>query len=159
MSNFIYFFRHGESVANAGGVTVDNASIDLTPKGVEQAKSIARFFTEPPHQVISSPYLRARKTAENALTVHPGITIDIWPTIKEFSYLSLREGTTMQERLPQVKGYIESYSEIITRTFNPFFFREFSVRNSKKPIDFDGLLFCNSLFLLRFYTFGAHGGI
>jgi len=158
MTNSIYFFRHGESVANAGGVTVDNASIDLTQKGVEQAKSLARFFTEPPHQVISSPYLRARKTAENALAAYPGVTIDTWPIIREFSYLSLREGTTMKERLPLVKEYWDKAnpdyrdgSEV--ETFRDFISRVDAVRveicsllEQKKSVAFFGHgIFMNAL--------------
>lgn len=106
MKNIAYFFRHGESTANAGQSTADVSSIDLTPKGVEQAKALARFFPEAPQKTVVSPFLRTRKTAEYALSAFPGIAIETWP-IQEFTYLSPQKcaGTTDEQRLPWRTDY------------------------------------------------------
>ena len=40
----IYFVRHGESVANAGGVTMEHAIIPLSPLGVAQAATVAEIL-------------------------------------------------------------------------------------------------------------------
>jgi broad specificity phosphatase PhoE len=129
MRNTLYFFRHGESEANAGQATTDVASIDLTALGVQQAKDLARFFPEPPQRAIASPFLRARKTAKLALAAYPDLAIDIWP-IQEFTYLSPEHcaGTTTSERLAWVADYwrkadpwlrespeVESFADLIQR--------------------------------------------
>ena len=92
MKHRLYFFRHGESAANAGAQTTDNALINLTPKGVTQSKAIAAFFTEDPYRAIVSPFLRARQTAGYALAAFPGIALEEWP-IQEFIYLSPEKST------------------------------------------------------------------
>ena len=39
----IYFVRHGESVANAGGITIPNAKIPLTEKGVNRTVKLSQM--------------------------------------------------------------------------------------------------------------------
>lgn len=101
-------YRHGESAANAGHATADPASIPLTDVGLRQADAIAREFSQTPDLLVSSPFLRARQTAEptSAMT---GVPIRIWP-IEEFTYLApLRcEGTTAAQRRSWVEAYWET---------------------------------------------------
>ncbi len=60
----IYFVRHGESTANAGGLRQGANSV-LTDKGFKQAEFIAKRLKNLPIEVlISSTYLRAKQTAE-----------------------------------------------------------------------------------------------
>ena len=40
----IHFVRHGQSYANAGGVTQPNAEIELTELGHGQARLVASIF-------------------------------------------------------------------------------------------------------------------
>ena len=44
----LYFVRHGQSVANAGGVTMEHAIIPLSPLGMVQAARVAEFTAELP---------------------------------------------------------------------------------------------------------------
>lgn len=100
------FLRHGESRANAGLATDDAASIPLTARGEDQARSLSRHFPNQPRLVISSPYLRAMHTASLALSDYPGVKIDIWP-IQEFTYLAADRcaGTNMADRAGWVLDY------------------------------------------------------
>ena len=83
----LWLVRHGESEANAGGVTSDDEGIGLTSRGRVQAEAIAAACSERPAWVGLSPYLRARQTAEPLLAKHAGVPIDELP-VQEFSYLS-----------------------------------------------------------------------
>lgn len=59
-----YFVRHGESEFNAQGLH-QHADVPLSALGRRQAEVLAKRFREVPlGVVISSPYLRARETAE-----------------------------------------------------------------------------------------------
>ena len=57
----IHFVRHGEGVANAGGVTMALATIPLSPLGVAQAATLADVLDVQPSKVPASKYLRARR--------------------------------------------------------------------------------------------------
>ena len=59
----VSLFRHGESAANAGEASLDHASIPLTPKGIEQARLVAKSFVKAPALIVASPFSRAQSTA------------------------------------------------------------------------------------------------
>lgn len=60
----ILFVRHGESVANAKGL-IGEPDTPLSEKGREQAHATGQILgAENVTQIISSPFLRARQTAE-----------------------------------------------------------------------------------------------
>jgi broad specificity phosphatase PhoE len=60
----IYFVRHGESENFAANQQQGDTS-PLSPKGIEQAESLAkRFINTPVDLIISSPHQRAKQTAE-----------------------------------------------------------------------------------------------
>ncbi|MBI4093836.1 histidine phosphatase family protein [Candidatus Kaiserbacteria bacterium] len=62
----IYFVRHGESTANTGFPTYQGEASELTEKGVEQAKFIAKRCSKLSIEaLIASTAKRARQTAEN----------------------------------------------------------------------------------------------
>ena len=44
----IVFVRHGQSVANAGGVTMEHDEIPLSPLGMRQAALLAPRLRRPP---------------------------------------------------------------------------------------------------------------
>ena len=155
----LYFFRHGESVANDGKPTTDVASIELTPKGVEQARALARFFPEAPQKVIVSSFLRTRKTAELALSAFPGLSLEVWP-IQEFTYLSPQRcaGTTNLERLPWVTEYwsradpyyrdsstAESFQDLIARVDTTLLRIPFLLANYRFAAIFGHGIFMNAL--------------
>lgn len=61
----VHFVRHGESTANAGFPTYQGEASELTEKGVEQAKFIAKRCKKlPVEALIASTATRAKKTAE-----------------------------------------------------------------------------------------------
>ena len=60
----VYFVRHGESEYNAKSLFQDGKVL-LSEKGKQQAQVLAeRFLNIPIDIIISSPYPRAKKTAE-----------------------------------------------------------------------------------------------
>lgn len=62
----LYFIRHGESLANAGGKPLPNADIPLTDKGREQAVSRLAFWQTlniRPSQIYCSHMKRTHETA------------------------------------------------------------------------------------------------
>ncbi|RMG11250.1 MAG: histidine phosphatase family protein [Planctomycetota bacterium] len=71
MHNRYYALRHGESEANAQGIVLSDpaageAGYGLTPRGRSQARAAAEAFAGEgrPPRIYSSPFLRARQTAE-----------------------------------------------------------------------------------------------
>ena len=55
--------RHGESSANAEGLLVGRADVELTETGREQAASVRRLLYGPVHSLRTSPLRRAQDTA------------------------------------------------------------------------------------------------
>lgn len=104
----VRFIRHGESVANAGGVTEEPHSIPLTALGRHQAQALSRSFVRPPDLIIASPYLRARDTAAPTLERFRNIRFEIWP-VQEISCLALQRcfNTTTMQRRPWVEAFWE----------------------------------------------------
>jgi broad specificity phosphatase PhoE len=102
----ILLVRHGQSVANAGGVTESHVTNPLTEFGWAQAHSFAAEFSHPPTRFVLSSFLRARQTAEPLLKRFPGVPVEDWP-IHEFTYLApaRHNGTTNQQRMPHVVEY------------------------------------------------------
>jgi phosphohistidine phosphatase SixA len=82
----IYFVRHGESVSNAGGITMAHADIALTPRGQAQAIAVAEQLPAQPSRVLSSAFLRARQTARPYCD-RVGATVEVQPLLNEFSAL------------------------------------------------------------------------
>lgn len=61
----VYFVRHGESTANAGFPTYQGETSELTEKGIEQARFIAKRCKKlHVDGLIASTAMRARQTAE-----------------------------------------------------------------------------------------------
>jgi broad specificity phosphatase PhoE len=75
----VWVVRHGESAGNlawdaaeaAGhpriGITTRDVDMPLSPRGEEQSRALGRWFgalAEPPTVILTSPYVRARATAE-----------------------------------------------------------------------------------------------
>ena len=77
----IYCVRHGQSVSNAGGVTMEHAAIPLSPLGHAQAAALAGLLEANPSRILTSSYLRAVDTAvplcirlQRQAVVHPSST-------------------------------------------------------------------------------------
>jgi broad specificity phosphatase PhoE len=106
MTLAVRFIRHGESVANAGGVTAEPAGIPLTALGRDQALAIALGIEAAPDLIITSPYIRARDTAAPTAARFPNVPVEVWP-VQEFASLAFArcENTTAMQRRPWVEEH------------------------------------------------------
>ena len=125
----VFLIRHGESESNAGLPSADPGSAPLTPDGHRQARQIARVLADVPALIVTSPYLRARQTAQPTITRFPGAACQEWP-VQEFTYLAPLHGrtSTATERQPYIRAYwdqadpghaspgAESFTGLISRT-------------------------------------------
>lgn len=102
----VRLIRHGESAANAGQASRDHESISLTPRGLQQAITVAWSFTETPDLILVSPFARAQSTAQETVAVFPTVAFETWP-IQEFTYLEPARcfDTTVAQRRDWVEAY------------------------------------------------------
>lgn len=71
----LFLMRHGK--AEPGGPGLDDFDRRLTPKGIKGVKRQAkRFEGEGPQVIITSPYVRARTTAEQ-VAEHLGLPVEV----------------------------------------------------------------------------------
>jgi probable phosphoglycerate mutase len=125
----VRFVRHGESLANAGGVTNEPAGIPLTDFGRAQAQAFANSLDDPPHLFVTSPYTRARDTAAPSAARYSFAPLEVWP-VQEIASLAVARcvGTSSADRLPMVLEHwdaadpsrcdgegAESYAEFVAR--------------------------------------------
>lgn len=64
MAGTLYFVRHGQSVANAGGRSLPHHSVPLTDKGHGQAQDIAQALPGQAPLVLVSELVRTHQTSE-----------------------------------------------------------------------------------------------
>lgn len=129
MTKRVWVFRHAESLANAGGKTLDPDGIPLTENGYRQARDLAWKQAEAPQRIITSPFRRAIDTARPIDARFPGALNEVWP-IQEFTYLDPARcvGTSWADRKPWIDAYwakldpahidgvgAESFSHLLTR--------------------------------------------
>ncbi|QXG47478.1 histidine phosphatase family protein [Pseudomonas viridiflava] len=102
----VRLIRHGESAANAGGASLDHATIPLTQRGIEQANLVARSFAQAPDLIVASPFSRAQSTAKATVASFMDVPLETWP-IHEFTYLEPARcaNTTVAERRRWVEAY------------------------------------------------------
>jgi 2,3-bisphosphoglycerate-dependent phosphoglycerate mutase len=102
----VLLVRHGQSLANAGGIPADHITNPLTELGHEQAKSFAEDFTCDPTLFLVSPFVRARQTSEPLVRRFPAIPVEEWP-IHEFHYLEpeRHNGTSEEQQIPHMDTY------------------------------------------------------
>lgn len=102
----VVFIRHGESESNAGEKTQHPQSINLTPKGRQEAADKAAAFTARPGLIATSRYIRTKQTAEPFVKKFDGVPVTEWD-IHEFTFLSAAKykDTTNPERMPFLEEY------------------------------------------------------
>lgn len=102
----VWLIRHGESTANAGGVTVSPESVPLTDKGHAQARYFATQADTPPKLIVVSSFLRSQQTAAPLRERYPEVPVEEWP-IQEFTYLDPARcrNTSFEDRKPLVAEY------------------------------------------------------
>jgi alpha-ribazole phosphatase len=108
----IYYVRHGESVANAGGITMDHHVIPLSEKGYKQAVSVVGSLPSKPSRVYASKFIRTQQTAQPYLE-SVNFSLDIHPQLHELMNIdsALLAGMNGDERKP--------ISDEYWRTANP----------------------------------------
>ena len=133
----LWVVRHGESAGNvardaahlAGGTVIDIAGRDvdvpLSALGEEQAEALAQWFAALPQEsrpnvIVSSPYLRARRTAEavaKAGLAESGLTIFVDERLreKEFGILDRLTRLGIEQMHPEQAS--------IRRTLGKFYHR------------------------------------
>ena len=106
MTKSIYFIRHGESTANAGGITIEHNAIPLSENGLSQAKLIADKLDIKPSMVLVSELIRTQYTAQPFCEKHQ-IVAQVEPLLNEFSVISyeLIAGMSGKERRPLADAY------------------------------------------------------
>ena len=118
----LWIVRHGESAGNIAreaalaarrlstGIEIRDVDVPLSPRGEQQAAALGRWFREqPPDEqptmLLTSPYLRAHRTAtilvENALFDQVPIYIDERLREKEFGVLDGLTGDGILARQPE----------------------------------------------------------
>ncbi len=102
----VLLVRHGQSLANAGGIPEDHITNPLTELGHEQARSFAESFASEPTLFLVSPFARARQTSEPLVQRFPAIPVEEWP-IHEFHYLApeRHNGTSEEQQIPHMDKY------------------------------------------------------
>lgn len=94
----LYIMRHGETDWNKQGKLQGSVDIPLNDFGIELAEKTRDGFQREGivfDKVFSSPYIRARKTAE-IIVGETGISIDIQPDIREMGF-GAHEGALVRE--------------------------------------------------------------
>ncbi|HEX7643016.1 MAG TPA: histidine phosphatase family protein [Burkholderiaceae bacterium] len=102
------FVRHGESVSNAGGVTMPHNEIPLSDLGQLQASQLAEFLDVRPSAILVSRMVRTHQTAA-PYSARFSVRPEVHTTLDEFSVIdpALIDGLTGVERKPFVKSYWE----------------------------------------------------
>lgn len=106
VSREFIFIRHGESESNADLATLHPQTINLTPKGIQQALDKALGWHEAPDVFITSKYVRTQQTALPFKQKFPHVPDEQWD-IHEFTYLDpvRYRNTTFSQRLPHSQAY------------------------------------------------------
>ena len=125
----IYFVRHGQSTANAGGVTMAHAEISLSVLGRRQAAMVAELLDVEPPLLLSSTYVRAIETAR-PFSKKTGCPITPHPLLHEFSALDagLIEGMVTAQRRPMADAFWSAADPDLRHGPGSETFAEFSAR-------------------------------
>jgi len=136
----IYFVRHGQSTANAGGVSMAHAEIPLSELGRRQAALVAGLLEVQPILLLSSTYVRAIDTAR-PFSEKTGCPITPHPLLHEFSALDagLIEGMVTAQRRPMADAFWDQVDPDLRHGPGSETFREFSSRVSGFAGEMPGL--------------------
>ena len=102
------FVRHGQSTGNIGIPNNDPSEIELTELGLQQAIDLAMRWKQPPDLIVTSPFLRARQTAEHTMRCFPSVSVEVWP-VQEFTFLRRARWREASHavRMAFIQGYWE----------------------------------------------------
>ncbi len=102
----IYLVRHGQSQANAGGVTLENPVVPLTELGERQARALAPLLPPSSVTIWSSPFKRTLDTAA-PYCARLNQTVATHDELREFETVDTVQlrGSPCEERETVVAGY------------------------------------------------------
>jgi broad specificity phosphatase PhoE len=125
----VILVRHGQSLSNAGGLTMAHDAIPLTPLGEAQAGKLAELLPQNPSQVLASTFVRAQQTA-TPYCERVGQDLQVHPLAHEFSSIdpALLAGMTGKERRPIGDSYWQEADPNKRWGKNAETFQEFNVR-------------------------------
>lgn len=82
----IYVTRHGESISNIDNLVCGHSDVNLTRKGINQAKSLAKVVDDLKiDKIITSPLIRAYDTAK-MISNHSNIPLTVDNRLIEFNF-------------------------------------------------------------------------
>jgi alpha-ribazole phosphatase len=149
----ITFVRHAQSIANAGGVTMENDAIPLSELGKVQSQALASILECKASKIFVSEYSRTHETARpfcEKMAMEPYIH----PLLHEFSTIdpALLVGMTGEQRRPIADAY---WQEAVptkrmgenAETFNEFEQRVEIFRSELKEIPDGAVLFGHGMWL------------
>lgn len=105
----LYLIRHGESETNLTGRYTGWAQVNLTEKGIEDAKGIRPLLENVKFdKIYSSDLIRAKKTAETAI---PGCVYEEMPLLREVNVGSLALKPFLPKDAPERRQMTNGFKE------------------------------------------------
>jgi len=159
-----YFVRHGESEANVGRPVFDEENIRLTDRGRAQANAVANVLHPlGPRNIVLSPYLRTRLTAEPLLALNPTIVPNIWP-VQEFNYIAYPPGiaiTPEYRRQRSIEYWTRADPDYIagpnTESFRQFIGRVWNTLQRIQQLPDTTMVFTHGTFMKALIWLSANG--
>jgi broad specificity phosphatase PhoE len=104
----IWFVRHAESTVNAGMPSIYTETVEITEKGVAQARLFAAGLPRKPDIIAVTPFLRTQQTAQPTQARFPDVPVAVLP-LQEFMPIAFAHYAhkTSAERKPLQKAYWE----------------------------------------------------
>ncbi|PPD50186.1 MAG: histidine phosphatase family protein [Methylobacter sp.] len=102
----ITFIRHGQSIANAGGITMAHDAIPLSELGTRQAEALADKFKLQPSAIYVSEFVRTHQTAR-PFCEKISMSATVQPLLNEFSCIdpAFIQGMNGEQRRPIANAY------------------------------------------------------
>jgi broad specificity phosphatase PhoE len=134
------FIRHAESLANAGGVTMPNDQIPLSPYGHNQARQLADLLDVTPSSILVSVFPRTQETARPFCERVAMVPV-VHPLLHEFCTIDpvLIAGMDLEQRRPITEGYWNEADPDKRMGEDAETFHEFAARVAGFEKELDGL--------------------
>lgn len=131
----LYLIRHGQSETNLAGHYTGWAQVNLTPKGIEDAKGIRPILEGIKFdKIYSSDLIRAMKTAETAI---PGCVYETTPLLREIDLGSLAHKPFFPADAPERKQMVNGFKFFGGESNDEFHARAAEFLDSIKKLDCD----------------------
>lgn len=131
----LYLIRHGESETNLAGHYTGWAQVNLTPKGIEDAKGIRPILEGIKFdKIYSSDLIRAMKTAETAI---PGCVFETTPLLREIGLGSLAHKPFFPADAPERKQMVNGFKVFGGESNDEFHARATEFLEKVKALDCD----------------------